>query len=236
MEFIHNSSGTETLQRLHSMIRYSKWIYDLIKPFINGRVLEIGCGLGAMTRHLVNDDHQLVSIDINDSHIRIMRETFKNQPNLTILKMDILEENGKLQPASFDTVMLINVLEHIEKESQTIEKIYNLLSDNANFILFVPAYQWLYGSLDTIVGHVRRYNKNHLQSILTKANFKPYHYRYMNTLGVFGWFLNSKVLKKNEFSLSQIKLFDFLIPLISGFEKIITPPFGQSILVVVKKE
>ena len=169
MEFSQISPGTETLQRLHSMIRYSGWIYDLIKPFVRGKVLEVGCGLGAMTRHLVKDGIELVSIDLDEWHVTEMKKTFRNQPNLSLYKMDFLSNNGDvLESSSFDTILLINVLEHMKKEADTIEKIHELLKTGGNFILFVPAYQWLYGTLDEIVGHVKRYEKTYLAELLVQ--------------------------------------------------------------------
>jgi len=235
--YSENESGTVTLQRLHAMIRYSEWIYTIIQPFIKGRILEVGCGLGAMTRHLLQKNSPLVSIDLSEWHINEMKKTFRDYPNLSMHHLDFLKDNGDfLENRSFDTVMLINVLEHIEEELETLEKINSLMSNgNSNFILFVPAYQWLFGSLDRIVGHVRRYDKPYLQKVLKKSNFEPVYYRYMNVFGIFGWWLNARILKKQEFSPLQIKVFDQLIPVFSKIEKIFPPPCGQSILVIAKR-
>ena len=102
-------------------------------------------------------------------------------------------------------------------------------------ILLVPAYKWLYGSLDRIVGHERRYDRKTLLYNLRQIGFDPIHQRFMNAFGILGWWLNGKILKKEEFSLFQIQNFERMIPLIAFLEKVIPPPFGQSILAVSRK-
>ena len=237
MEFIPACAETETLHRLHSMIRYSQWIYDVIRPFIKGKILEIGCGIGAMTRHIIKDYSSIVSIDVNKSHIQKMYTQFCKYPELQIYYLDILQDPSNiLKKEMFDTILLINVLEHIEREDETLQKIYELLAPEGNSIMLVPAYQNLFGSLDEIVGHLRRYNKKLFIEKLHTFHLESFYTTYMNTLGMFGWWLNSKFLKKREFSISQIAFFEYLIPFISRIEKWIHPPFGQSILIISRKK
>jgi SAM-dependent methyltransferase len=165
-----------------------------------------------------------------------MKSLFKDHTGVKIHCLNILEdEENVLSPSSFDTIMLINVLEHIKEEPEFLTKIHELMKPGGKFILLVPAFEWLFGTLDIIVGHERRYKKKVLVRKLQHHGFDPLHTRYMNAIGIFGWWLNGKILKKEEFSVYQIRKFEHLIPHIARLEKLIPPPFGQSILVVSQK-
>jgi hypothetical protein len=108
--------------------------------------------------------------------------------------------------------------------------------ENGRIILLVPAFQFLYGTIDRLVGHKRRYTKRSLKELLNKAGFIVEKIEFMNSLGILGWFLNNRILRRREESVSQVALYDrFFVPLIRRIEKIITPPFGLSIVAIARR-
>jgi hypothetical protein len=113
---------------------------------------------------------------------------------------------------------------------------YSIMQEGGKLLLLVPAFQPLYGTIDRLVGHYRRYDKSALQKKMIGAGFDVREAFYMNCLAFFGWFMNNRVFKKREESPTQVKLYDRLIvPWLRMVERIIHPPFGLSIVVIAEK-
>jgi hypothetical protein len=103
-------------------------------------------------------------------------------------------------------------------------------------VLIVPAFQSLFGPIDHLLGHHRRYSKATLSRLADQAGFRVAKLRYMNVIGFFGWWLNARVLRRTEQSEAQIAVFDSLVvPIQSAVERWIEPPCGQSIFAVLEK-
>ena len=135
---------------------------------------------------------------------------------------------------SFETVIALNVVEHIEDDSLAISNINKLLKINGTCIILVPAFQALYNSFDRELCHFRRYNRRALNSLVSR-NFKVIRSEYFNPIGTVGWFFNGNILRKKLIPNSQMQWFDKMVPLFKMINYLTKPFFGLSIISVGKK-
>jgi len=224
----------DTLLKMGALRNYNYFIYEKIKPFLNKRILEIGAGIGNITKYLLHAE-KLVVTDIDEANLFYLRNRFGVYPNVTILNHNIVSSDLQiLKNYNFDTILCLNVLEHIEDDKKALMDIYSIMKDNTKVIIIVPALSNLKGSLDNSLGHYRRYNRENLVKLLKSVGFSVEKVDYFNILGGLGWFLNSKILKRKKFSLIQTWLFDkfcWLLKLENRFKL----PFGISLFAVCKK-
>lgn len=215
--------------------RLDTWLFEEAEPFIGERVLEVGCGHGNLTQHLL-PRRLVVGIDISPSSITTLKQRFFDQPHVHGFVYDITDPSVlELASWHFDTVIALNVLEHIEQEEKALEHIYQLLQPRGHFIVIVPALPGLYGSMDRSIGHFRRYTAESLRQRL-RQKFSIHHLRYYNLLGIFGWWLNGKVLRRRVPPQGQLRLFNLLVPLIQAAERHIRIPVGLSLMAVARKD
>lgn len=233
--------GQATLHRMASVDRYNRWIYDEIVPFAGRRLLEVGCGIGNMTDFFLNLE-EVVGLDLLPSSVHNVKVKYAQHPNVHIYQGDITtrETVDKLVTHGFDTIVCLNVLEHIEKDQLALRHMYDLLVPGGRLLLFVPAGQYMYGSLDVALGHFCRYEKRGLDAKVREAGFDIVKSTYMNLAGIPGWWLNSRVLQREILPTGQLQLFNALAPLFIAFERILRKwwdaPIGQSVLCIGKKE
>jgi SAM-dependent methyltransferase len=140
-----------------------------------------------------------------------------------------------LAARKFDTVICLNILEHLKNDLKAVQNMSSLLQPQGRLIILVPALKTLYGSMDISFEHYRRYNKKDLKALIDGQNLKIVKFYYMNFLGLLGWFFNGRILKKKELPENQTKLFDTLVPFLCFTEKVIRPPLGQSLILIAQK-
>jgi SAM-dependent methyltransferase len=225
------------LEIMKNAKNYHKWFYSQFNKHLGQRIIEIGAGIGNEV-HLLQDRNLVVAVDTSENCVEYMKRRFIGQSNILPVKGDVTsKEILELREYSPDTVICVNVLEHVKGDDTALSHMFELLGQNGKLILGVPAFQFLFGSIDRVVGHHRRYNKNELREKLADAGFKVLDIFYMNSISIFGWFLNNRILKLNVESLMQVKLFDtFVVPWLSVVERAVRPPFGLSIVAIAEKE
>jgi len=225
------------LEIMADTVNYRKWIYDQIGKALGERIIELGAGIGNFTQ-LFTDRELVVALDNSEAAVEQMQEKFSAFPNVVPLKMDIEgDEFLGLQRYEADTIVCINVLEHILDATKALANMSAILTTGGRLLLFVPAFQFLFGSIDCIVGHHRRYGKHELSQKLTEAGFIVNDLYFMNFIAVPGWFLNNRLLKRQEESPAQMKFFDkFIVPWLKELEHIVRPPFGLSLIAISEKK
>ncbi len=130
----------------------------------------------------------------------------------------------------------MNVLEHIKDDKKALSNMFNLLNHGGKLILLVPAHQWAFGRIDKGLGHFRRYSKNEVVNKLHDSRFLIQDSRYLNWLGLIGWFVNAKIFKSKILPAGQLGIFDLVARPFLMIENFISPPFGLSVLVIGEKE
>lgn len=224
-------------QRMEKARNYFQWQYRMVAPNLGKRVLEIGCGMGNFTRVLL-DRECVVGIDIDVGVLKAHRERFRDHSHVAVHQMDSTSpEFSTLARYRPDSVVCLNVLEHIEDHRGALANMHSVLQPGGRAVLLVPAFQSLFGPIDYKLGHYRRYSKAMLRGLAEETGFRVARLRYTNVAGFFGWWFNARVLPRTEQSEGQIALFDSLVvPIQSAIEGWIEPPFGQSVFAVLEKQ
>jgi glycosyltransferase involved in cell wall biosynthesis/ubiquinone/menaquinone biosynthesis C-methylase UbiE len=212
------AGGYVTLERMAKLTRYQDWIWQAIAPHVGNRVLEVGAGIGNMTRVLYGRD-LIVATDVELPYLHILRNRFARNPTIRVEKLDL---NGDdylaLKQYEFDTVVCLNVLEHIENDEAALQRLYDVLVPGGKLALFVPADQKLFGTIDTQVGHYRRYSREELTRVIEAAGFTTEKVTYQNVFGRFGWWLNGRVFKRTHLPAGQSRMFDLAVPILRRIE------------------
>ncbi len=230
--------GEETLCRINRMPGFNKWMFEVIEPYLGNRVLEIGCGIGNLTRLIAPDRHLFV-LDVEPEYVsRVLGDSGEIRAvSLCGTVGDICRplpgEAHEFQP---DTIVCLNVLEHVEDDLTALRNMIHALPSNGNLILLVPAFQSLHGTLDEALSHYRRYSKADVARLAEQSDARIERTFYMNLFGIFGWWLNGKVLRRRLLPRRMLDLYQFLVPLFRFIEKVSGPPAGLSLVVVLKRK
>lgn len=226
--------GYVTLERMAALSHYNRWIFDRFRPFIGRRVLEVGSGTGNMTRLLYGGE-VLVASDVEEPYLHILRNRFHRQPTIRVEKFDLgSDQIDHLRGYSFDTIVCCNVLEHIERDVDALVRLRELLVPGGHLLLFVPADQKLFGTMDEQVGHYRRYSRESLTAAIVGGGFEATRVRYHNVIGRLGWWFNGRVLKRRHLPSGQSRLFNSMVPLLRRLEPE-NPARGLSLIAIATK-
>ncbi len=226
--------GSAILTSLNHVRKFSAWMARCISPGVGRRVLEIGAGIGNLTRHLMPRD-AYVATDINRHYLAYLRNVAVGKPYLQVRELNLADAAGfKPFESSFDTVICLNVLEHIAGDLEGLKNMYCALEPGGKAIVLVPQGQHLYCSLDRVLGHVKRYNRQELIELMQQAGFVNIQVRDFNKFGVPGWILNGRLLKRDYFSRVQLKMYNMLTPAMALFDAAL-PWIGLSLIATGEK-
>ncbi len=229
--------GTEALKHafkiLESLERYNRWIVDHLRPHAGRRILEVGAGTGNLTRFFLGGE-EILAVDIDPGFIDEMKRRFGGNPRLKTEVMDVSAPSDPLGERTFDTILCVNVLEHIQDDETTLKRFRSHLVPGGRLLLLVPAHPGLYGSVDREAGHVRRYDRKGLATRLVAAGFTIEKLRHFNMLGALGWWVNVRLFRRRNLPTRQSRLLNLLVPLLR-LEDRINPPFGLSLIAIASR-
>ena len=228
--------GMMTLRRMERLGPYNAWLHARVEGALGKRVLEVGSGVGNQTRFFA-DRERVVASDVEVHYVRELKARFENRTNVKVAsyRFPLAEaDRAELLAEKLDTVVCMNVLEHIEDDAATLRDFASVLPAGGRLVLLVPSLKALYGSLDVHLHHFRRYEKDELEKLVKAAGFEVEKVRFLNRPGVLGWWLNSKVLKRKVLPKGQLRAFRWILPLLKLEEKT-EPGFGMSLLVLARK-
>jgi glycosyltransferase involved in cell wall biosynthesis len=226
--------GWQTLRRVDALRRYTAFLWEQMKPWVGQHVLEVGAGTGAMTRYLSTRE-QVTATDVDPDYVEMLTREYAEYPNVAVRTLDVtrLADDG-VGPGSVDTIVCANVLAHVADDGAVLRAMNLALAPGGRVILVVPALPVLYGSIDRAIGHRRRYTREEITRKLEAAGFAVEATRYVNLLGVPGWFLNARLLRRRVVPSIQSRLNDRLTPLLR-LEQAIGPPVGMSLFAVGRR-
>jgi len=204
-------------------------MFDRLRRWVGKRVLEIGSGIGNLSAYLV-DSERLVLTDTRPEYLERLRSRFAGHSNIKVARLYLPNEHD-LEAQSFDTVICLNVLEHVEDDSGSLAEMRRLLVSSGRLVLLVPALPALYGSLDEALGHYRRYARAELASKIERVGFRLSHVEYFNAAGILGWWFTGRVLRRRVIPSGSLKLYDALVPLFR-LERLIPWRLGQSLIAI----
>ena len=226
--------GSQILARLSRAPRFNAWMAELVKPWCGRRVLEIGSGTGNMTRQLVPRDAYVAS-DINPLYLQTLRALTCDRPYLDVTLTDVTKgDSFPSIPGGFDTVVCLNVIEHVSDDVGALRNVRDALGPGGRAVVLVPRGPGLFGTLDEVLGHQRRYTEATLRRLALDAGLEPVKIIPFNRVGTPAWWLNGKLLRRRHFGLLQIAVLNFLTPLFRLVDRVLPfPPL--SLIAVLEK-
>jgi 2-polyprenyl-3-methyl-5-hydroxy-6-metoxy-1,4-benzoquinol methylase len=233
--------GYSTLESISGADRFNRWMYDTIKPFCRGRILEIGGGIGNISQCFLDDGEELVISELQNEYCQILKNKFTGYSNLKdVIAMDIIDPDFDIKYAalfgSFDTVFALNVVEHIADDQQALANCKKLLKKNGNIIILVPAFQSLFNQFDEALGHFRRYTAKTLLPVFKSNEYSIIHQQYFNFIGIAGWWVSGTLLRKKVIPEGQMKIYNFFVPAFRIIDHITQKWFGLSVVMVGRVE
>jgi glycosyltransferase involved in cell wall biosynthesis/phospholipid N-methyltransferase len=209
---LYNDAGHSTLDALLYAPRFNRWMADTIAPYAGQKVLEIGAGMGNMTRHLCPHRKLYVATDVNTEYCDHLRNSLRHRPSVHVHKLDATDpEDFSAFAQQIDTVICLNVLEHIEDDAATLRFIRTLLEPGGRVIVLVPNDPDAYGTVDKEIGHHRRYTPAHLRKLMTDSGYEVEEILKFNRASMPGWRITGQILKSKTLSRSSVRVFDSLV-------------------------
>jgi 2-polyprenyl-3-methyl-5-hydroxy-6-metoxy-1,4-benzoquinol methylase len=229
-------NGREELDALTGAKRFHAWLANLVRPVLQGRVLEVGAGIGTVTAALVKqvgsgDKVRFLSIE-PDRELADLLFTAATPLGVEVRHASSAEivETGQ----QFNGVVYINVLEHIEDHAGELQRARALLKTGGRIAIVVPASPRLYGPLDTVSGHYRRYRKQTLNDLLVSAEFTVETLHYFDTAGFFAYWARNTLLGNTRLEKGTVAVFDVIVVPLSKAVYRLAPrlPFGKNLLAI----
>ncbi|HNY27514.1 MAG TPA: glycosyltransferase [Candidatus Sumerlaeota bacterium] len=227
--------GHQILADLSQARRFNQWMAECIHPWLGQTILEVGSGIGSISRQLPHRRHLIVS-DMDPVYLELLKNAYQGNALVDVEFLDLTRDENveHLRDQEVDTIVCLNVLEHIENDADALKRMHSILAPGGRLVLLVPQYAALYGSYDRQLGHHRRYTRQMLRELFPKCGYRLAHMQSYNFLAIPGWWVNSCLLKRDTMGKSQIKLFDLLVPIMRLIEKILPLP-GLSLIAVGEK-
>lgn len=229
-------AGTE-LEALRSAVNYYRWIIEEIQSYLHGHGVEIGAGCGTVSRLLLDTALQsLCCIEPDERLVTELQATLPLSTKPVRVVCTTLEEFSLSTAERFDSIIAINVLEHIADDREALQQMRSLLAPHGVLCLYTPALPALFGSLDVSFGHHRRYTKQHLATLVSQAGLQIEKVLFFNLFGILPWLIVGKLFRQHSLGRTQVNISDrIFIPLARRLERIITPPIGQNLLLIARK-
>lgn len=227
--------GGRTLEVFADTPRINQWIYSKLAAHVHGDVLEIGSGIGNLSGYIVRDAARAVLTDMELHYLDSLSQRFAGDERVSVARYDLDgEPPAEVAKRRFDTIVAVNVVEHIADDRGLVARLAGLLKPGGRLLIYVPACPFAYGSLDRELGHHRRYTRATLTALLAEAGLHFDPPRFMNLLGLLGWTINGRVLRRRTLSPAQLALFETLMPLVR-LEDRVRLPIGLGVYVAAEK-
>lgn len=227
------SVSLEIQSRLAKADNYNRWIYSQIEPYVGNRILDVGCAIGNITQFYV-DRELVIGVDVVAEELEIARERFAGK-NFEVHELDassdaLLQFKGQ----RLDTIVCLNVLEHVEDDVHTMRNMRQILVPGGYACLLVPVNKWLYGPMDAVDHHYRRYSRAEMTAKIEEAGLELVAQRNFNMLGIPAWFFTNRLLRRSMAAPAQYSIYDKLVPALRAAEKAFAPPYGLSLVSICR--
>lgn len=204
-------------------------------PHLGQRVMEVGAGVGTFAEYLraAPGVERLTLVEPARNNAPALRARFSGDPRVHVIPgyLDDAAAQG-----SQDTIVAVNVLEHVVDDDAFLRIAHDTLAPGGTLLLFVPALQSIFGSLDRAFEHHRRYGRPQLRRTLEGVGFRVREVRYSNSVGVLSWFIAGRIFHRQTLTARDVGLYDRLVvPWLSRVERRISPPFGQSLIAIAHR-
>jgi glycosyltransferase involved in cell wall biosynthesis/precorrin-6B methylase 2 len=224
--FLNNLTGTP---------QYVNWLTQKLRPHLGDTVLEIGAGIGTFTGRLMGRRLRYVAAERDPLYLHALRNRFLRTPSVSVEQVD-QDNPDEIRRAGgpFDTALCINVLEYADQPAEILAAIRDVVKPGGSIIVLVPQGPKLYGSIDSTLGHKRRYSREQLLDLLHSQGLKVISAESLNKAGTPAWWFFGSVLKRKYMNKLTLKLFDKGVWLFKHLDHVL-PWNGVSLIAVTVK-
>ncbi len=228
-------SGKVTLDALEAAPKFNAWMYESVRPWLGQRVAELGVGRGNLSKHIRQHGAVLLT-DYRTDYLEELKAKWSHQPGLRIGKLDMSEAADFAQLREFapDSVVFLNVLEHIEDDRAVLENLFATVPADCRIVVLVPYNPRLFSDFDKQLGHFRRYDYGELEGKMAGAGFEVEKQFFFNKFGVFAWYIANTLGGQKALTPLQLRVYNFLTPLFRVLDRVL-PTSGLSTVVVGRK-
>ncbi|PTL81834.1 methyltransferase domain-containing protein [Vitiosangium sp. GDMCC 1.1324] len=227
--------GYSTLERMDGASNYNAWLGQRFREHLGRRVLEIGAGIGTITEKLEPGLELLIALEVDRFYVDRLKNKFRGKPHVRPYLSDVaLADWEALKAERLDTIVLSNVLEHIPDDATAVRRFRQILPEGGRVVVLVPALPQIFGAIDEAVGHYRRYTMAGLREVLEGNGFEVEKLEWMNLVGIPGWFMNSRVMRRRSVPKLQLKVYDRIAPFLAKAESHVKLPVGMSLFAVAR--
>jgi len=244
LNFANEKCGYEgrELEAMDEARNYHLWILRVFEPFLGAHLVEVGAGVGSFSK-LILSRHDCQSLALVEpsrtqyEQLAIHSRSLATRARLELYNTTFAEAAPIIKARQVpDSVIYVNVLEHIADDEAELATIRQTLSDGGHALIFVPALPWLYGAFDQHVGHFRRYKKSELEEKLRRAGFEIVKTSYFDFPGIAPWLIKYCLLRSQSMEPAAVRLYDRLVvPVVSRMELRLPPPIGKNLLAIAAK-
>jgi 2-polyprenyl-3-methyl-5-hydroxy-6-metoxy-1,4-benzoquinol methylase len=228
-------TGSRTLEVHAGTPRVNDWYYSKFRERIHGRVLELGSGIGNLSRLLARDARELVVTDVEDVYLDRLRTELGHEPHVRVERYDLEQPPPpSLTRQRFDVILSSNVLEHVLDDRRAVRELVSMLAPGGWLLTYVPACPPAFGTLDEALGHHRRYDKPGFLGLMRGAGLVVERLEYMNLIGLAGWLVNGRVLRRRLLDEKQVRTFERIVPLVR-LEDRLRLPVGLGLICHARK-
>jgi 2-polyprenyl-3-methyl-5-hydroxy-6-metoxy-1,4-benzoquinol methylase len=232
--------GEKTLQIISTANDFNEWMFHSIKPYIHGNILEIGSGIGNISKFFIAEGYLITLSDYNQEYCLSLSSKYSHLPNVEeVITLDLQNPNFEKDyidyKSKFESIYLLNVIEHLQDDKLGMLICKYFLKPGGSVITLAPSYDFLYCNLDKQLGHYRRYTAKKLSSVMEAVDLKVVSTKYFNLLGTLGWLLFGKFLNNDSLEKNKMSLFNKLVPAAKILDKMVFNKIGLSIIVAGKK-
>ena len=223
-------------------VKYHRWILETFRPYLGTRLVEVGAGSGSFSEMLLDLPFESLSLVEPSGNIyKLLEQRIAGSSR----RSNLSTYNGVFRNVASaisadqdpDSIIYVNVLEHIEDDEAELNLIHSTLSQRGRAFIFVPAFRWLFGPFDEKVGHFRRYTRRELENKCRRAGFKIVSSRYFDLIGIVPWWIKYRLLKSSALELRSVELYGrYIVPVTKRVEWLVRPPVGKNIILIAEKE
>lgn len=221
----------EVLEGLATAVNHRRWFVELALDYLGDNPIEIGSGLGDYALEWAPHFTRFTATEADPDRLVSLKERLTGHSNIEVRQMLLPSEETN----NYSGAVSYNVLEHIEDHVGALRSMARLVRPGGAIVLIVPAFPFAMSPVDVATGHVRRYTRRSMAEALHAAGLRIERLHYANALGLIGYYAATSVFRLTPSEGPMVKFYDrFVLPLTKGAERLVRPPFGQSVFAVAR--
>jgi SAM-dependent methyltransferase len=222
---------SEVLEGLAMAVNHRRWFVELALDYLGDHPVEVGSGLGDYALEWAPHFTQFTATEADTERLLQLKERLAEVPNVDVRQMLLPTDETN----DYTGAVSYNVLEHIEDHVAALRSMARLVRPGGAIVLIVPAFPFAMSPVDIATGHVRRYTRRSMAATLHEAGLRIERLQYVNALGLIGYYMATSVFKLTPKEGPMVKFYDrFVLPVTKGAERVVRPPFGQSVFTVAR--